>query len=290
VARPRLSSAPGYHVRALQRGLAVLATLAASDEPLTLSDVSLRLGLPKPTALRLLECLRAEGFAAYDARAARYSVGVRAFEVGSAYLTHSPLEQTALPFLHRLADETQQTANLGVLDRGEVVHLAVVQPERPLRFHTRAGARAPFYCTALGKVLAAALDDTAVRELLAHARPDRRTPTTIIDVEALAGEIARIRNRGYAEDLEEFSPGLRCLAMPVHAAEGQVVAALSISGQASEFTDVHHPRLLSALRAAASDLSKRLGWFDPGEHAWPTAGAVMRGSADGAIFQERRSR
>src|ERR1051325_3118643 len=116
MARPRSdSSAANYQVRALQRGLAILGSFSAERPTLSLAEVSGRLRIPKPTALRLLECLRGEGFTAFDPASARYSLGPRAFQVGTAYLDASPLERQGYPILRSLATETGLTANLGIV-------------------------------------------------------------------------------------------------------------------------------------------------------------------------------
>jgi DNA-binding IclR family transcriptional regulator len=263
VARPRLDNPPNYQVRALRRGLAILTSFSDSDGPQGLADISRRLDIPKATVLRLLECLRGEGFLSYDAANGRYALGLRAFEVGSSYLASSPLEQPALPFLRRAMENTDQTANLGVLDGHHVLHLAAVEPERPLRYHTRVGARELLHCTALGKVLAAErLDDAWLQELMAHVGLPRRTPATLTDPDAFRAELDQVRERGYAEDREEGTPGLRCLAAPVRATDGRVVAALSISGAAGEFDGSQREGLLQAVLESARGLSERLGWHD----------------------------
>jgi DNA-binding IclR family transcriptional regulator len=127
--RPRTQST--YSVRALQRGLAILGTFSPAEPSLSLAEVSGRLSLPKATALRLLECLRGEGFTSFDPASACYSLGPRALEVGSAYLAASPLEQHGIPFLRRLAEQSGQTASLGIVDGFSVVHLAVAEPPGP---------------------------------------------------------------------------------------------------------------------------------------------------------------
>jgi DNA-binding IclR family transcriptional regulator len=261
MARPRgQAHAPNYQVRALQRGLAILSAFSPAEPTLSLADVAGRLRLPKPTALRLLECLRVEGFALFDPTSARYSLGPRAFEVGSAYLAASPLEGLGAPFLRELADRTDQTANLGILQDCAVVHLAVAEPARPLRYHTRVGARDALHCTGLGKVLLSTWSDERLAELAGAPGLPRRTPTTIVDLSSLKGELAQIRTAGYAEDREEGIPGLRCLAAPVRDVHGDLVAAISISGPAADFEGNHHATLLSALLDQADGLSRRLGW------------------------------
>lgn len=223
------------------------------------------LGIPKSTSLRLLECLRDEGFLSWDKETGLYALGLRAFEVGSVYLATLPIEQAAMPFLRRLSEETNLTANLGVVDRFEVVHLAVVEPERPLRYHTRVGTRERLHCTGLGKVLLTQFDETALEELVRTAGLPSFTPTTITDRPELSSELSAVLRQGYAEDREETVAGLRCLAVPVHAANNEIVAAISVSGPAADLGRDARRGLLGALRAAAAEISERLGWS-------PTAG------------------
>jgi DNA-binding IclR family transcriptional regulator len=272
MARPRTASLEAnYQVRALQRGLAILASFSREQPSLSLSEVSDRLRLPKPSALRLLECLRGEGFATYDAASARYSLGPRAFEVGSAYVGASLLEQYAPPFLRRLADVTGQTANLGILDGFSVLHLAVEEPRRPLRYHSRAGERDALHCTGLGKVIISEWPSERLAELERSVGFERRTSSTITDLERLQRDLANVRERGYAQDREEGALGLRCLAAPVRDARGALVAAVSISGAAAEFEGDHHALLLAPLLEQSCGLSVRLGWT---EQAGATEGGV----------------
>jgi DNA-binding IclR family transcriptional regulator len=260
MARPRRLPPSSYQVRALHRGLLILTLFSPARPKLDLAEVSERLGIPKPTALRLLECLRDEGFLTWDQPTGLYSLGLRAFEVGSVYLATLPIEQVAVPFLRRLSEETNLTANLGVLDRFEVVHIAIVEPERPLRYHTRVGTRDRLHSTGLGKVLLAQFDEEALDELVRAVGLPAHTPATITDRATLDAELAAVRRLGYAEDQEETIAGLRCLAAPVRAANNAVVAAVSISGPAADFTRDARHGLLTALRRGASAISAQLGW------------------------------
>ena len=261
VARPRQTEAPNYQVRALHRGIAVLESLAAVGTGLTLGELSSQVAMPKATAFRILECLRQEGLVTREGETGRYKLGIRLFELGCAYLAASPLQETATPFLRRLVENTRQTANLSVLDGHHVLHLAVIEPETiALHYHTRIGAREPFYCTALGKVLAAHLRDGDLANLVASAELRARTPASITDRTALLKELAEVRRLGYAEDREEMIPGLRCIAAPVRDSTGEVVAAISISGPASELGGEHRERFLPILLATTRSVSERLGW------------------------------
>lgn len=259
VPEPTRNDEPTYQVRALERGLQVLGDLAAGSQPASLQDLHQRLGFNKATLLRLVDVLQRQGFIESDPESGRYRLGIRAFEVGNAYLANAPLEQIAQPYLQKLSEQTAQTANLGVLAGNEVVHLASVAPDRPLRFQTRTGFRDQLHATGLGKVLAAHLAPEAQEVLLRQAPFPARTSHTITEADALRAQFALIQANRFAEDREENTAGLVCLAAPVRDARGQVVAALSISGLAHEFTDASRPALLDALWATTAAVSRRLG-------------------------------
>jgi DNA-binding IclR family transcriptional regulator len=260
-----------YQVRALERGLRILMSFTARQPEWSLQDLHTALAINKATLLRLLSVLRAAGFVQLDETTGRYRLGIRAFEVGSAYVAAVPLEQLALPYLRTLSARTNQTANLAVLDGQEVVHIAVAEPDRPLRFHTRVGLRDAAYCTGLGKVLLAHLDPVVLEHYLAQVKLGRRTPATITTKAGLRRELATIRAGACAEDREEDIPGLRCLAAPVRNATGQVVAAVSITGPAAEFAGPERDALEVALLTATDEISQRLGFV-----AMPAGNAVRR--------------
>lgn len=261
MARPRLTSATNhnYQVRALQRGLAVLSCFSVSEPVLTMAQVSQQLSIPKPSALRLLECLVGEGWLHFDHANGKYQLAPRSLEVGSVYLATTSLDQDARPILRSLSERTRQTANLGVLDVSEVLHLAAVEPERPLRYHTRVGARELAHCTGLGKVLLADLPGPVLLSIM-RVGLAQRTPATLTDQDALLHELEHVRRQGFAEDREEAEIGLRCLAAPVRDSSGQTVAAISISGPAVEFAGAAQARLIPAVVEAGLSLSRRLGF------------------------------
>jgi DNA-binding IclR family transcriptional regulator len=252
-----------YQVRALERGLQILTSFTPERPELSLQELHELLHLDKATLLRLLSVLRRSGFVSADGDAGRYRLGARAFEVGCAYLPSLSLEQVAVPYLRELSKTTMQTANLAVLDRYEVVHIAVIEPDCPLHFHTRVGLRDAPYCTALGKALLANLPPDQIEAYLAQVDLVPRTPATILDPDILRQELAAVRASGFGEDREESIPGLRCLAAPVRSLSGEVVAAISISGPIASYNGRFYHEAQAALRQAAAGISERLGALPP---------------------------
>ena len=259
---PRTSEAASgtnYQVRALERALDILDAFDIATPELTISKLAERTGLPKSTLIRLVSILVERRYLERSSESESVRIGVRAFEVGSIYIQSTSLEAEARPILARLAEKTGQTANLGILDGRDVVHLAVVAPDRPLRYWATIGKREEAHYTGLGKVLMAALDEDELAHFLSAGPFVRKTAKTLVDPVELRAEVERTRERGYGFDDEESNLGIFCIAAPIFNHHGTVAAAISISGGKAEFTDQSMPNYVDAVRRAADDISRRLG-------------------------------
>jgi DNA-binding IclR family transcriptional regulator len=249
-----------YQIRALDRGLDILEAFTLADPELTIGQIGERASLPKPTVVRLLSVLAERGYVERVPGAERYRLGVRTLEVGSVYLQSTSLEAEARPIMRRLADATGQTANLGILDRHQVVHIEVVAPDRPVRFWASIGKREDAYVSGLGKVLLTTLPEQSLEFYLRQPRP-AITANTITDGDALRAELRGIVENGYAIDNEESNVGVVCIAAPIHGGTGRIEAAVSISGPRAEFEqDGDMARHIGLVRGAAGEISARLGW------------------------------
>jgi DNA-binding IclR family transcriptional regulator len=257
--RPAAPAKSGYQVRALERALDILAAFSLRQPELSLTAIATRTHLPKSTALRLLAVLEARGFVERSPDTDHYRVGIHLFEIGSIYIQTLAIESVARPFLLRLAQQCNQTANLAVLSRGEIVHLAVLAPDRPIRFYAQVGQREKAHATGLGKVLLAELSDEELAEVVRQQGLERRTRRTVVSLEALRMHLTQVREQGFAIDDEESSVGLRCVAAAVRDHQDQAVAAISVSGPAFEFRDEAFPQIIEAVTSTARDISYRLG-------------------------------
>ena len=250
---------PQYQVRALERALQILGAFSLERPELSLSDLSTATDLPPSTTLRLLTILAQYGYVERSAETERYRIGVGMFERGSIYIQSTTVEAEAAEALETLARETNQTASLAVLDRTDIVHIAVYQPVRAIRYYAPVGQREMAHCTGLGKALLSGLSDIEVDELVAQRGLSGRTDRTITTITGLRAALSEIRDRGYAIDNEESIVGLRCVAAPVLDDRNRVVAAVSASGAASEFDETAMPALIDAVTKTAAAISGRLG-------------------------------
>ncbi len=244
-----------YHANALARGLALLEMAADSTEPLTLNDLSHQTSLPKSTLVRLLAVLaEMEYLVRVDDRPS-YRLGHKVHRLATSYLSALDLSTAAAAYLRPLAAVTGQTANLGVIDGNQVLHVCVAEPDRPLRFRTGIGARDDLYCTGLGKLLLSELPEAELPLCLPAEPFLAYTETTLTSLEALHRDLRRTRRRGYALDDNERSIGLRCLAVGVRV-DDACLAAVSVSGASGEFTAASQQRYVSELEKAADQVGR----------------------------------
>ena len=254
-----MSRPPRYQASTLTRAFDILESFSPRTPTQSLSDIAARAGLPLSTTSRLAAVLQQRGYLERVTGSDNYRVGIRAFELGNLYIQSTSLESEAQPILRTLAKTCNQTANLGIRDGQHIVHIAVVPPDRPIRFWARVGQREDIHCTGLGKALLSGLTDDEVSELLKNAVFTIRTEKTIGTLRDLVQQLQVIRQRGSATDDEESVSGLTCIAAPIHDHRGEVVAAVSVSGPTVEFDQDVTPVWTEAVVEAAREISLRLG-------------------------------
>lgn len=247
-------------VPALERGIALLRTLAAAPEPLSLAELSERIGVTRSTVYSLLMTLQEARLIERDPRRKTYKLGIGIFELGSAYLSGASLIPIFNDVATQLVESCRETVKLAVLDGNEVVYLAKQEGLYSVRLVARIGSRMAAHATAVGKVLLAALDDGAIAERYAGYSFPGATPHTIRSVPALLAEVRAARARGYAFDREEANMGVQCVAAPIFDHSGSLVAAMSIGVPNDRLDEPRFQELRELVVQHAAIVSARLGW------------------------------
>jgi IclR family transcriptional regulator, acetate operon repressor len=186
---------------------------------------------------------------------------MRLFELGQLAPRQRGLAEAAAPFLADLFEATRETVHLAILDvptmpgaAPEVVYLQKLESTSAPRVPSRVGGRMPAYCTGVGKALLAFSPRPVVEQVLA-AGLVRRTPRTVVAPGLLDRELAEVRARGVAEEHEESTVGIACVAAPVLDTADRALAAISITGWANRLETT---RFAPAVRTAALSLSRAL--------------------------------
>lgn len=247
-------------VKSAQRALQILEYLTQREEPLTFTEIADSLGFPRSSLHGLLHTLVQSGWMHLDEGSRRYTLGLRTLEAGNAYTRALGLPERARPHMERIRDEIDETVQLSILDGRHNVYIAKVEGRQALRLASEVGRRLPAHATGLGKALLSELPARELEELIHGVRLEGFTPHTITAKSALRAELAEIRRRGYATDNEEYSIGVRCLAMVVRDHTGRADVAMSVSAPTIRFSDQRRERTLQLLRVATGRLSTALGY------------------------------
>lgn len=213
------------------KGLKVIECFDQNSPRLSIADVASNTGLDRATARRCLLTLAQLGYAHYDGK--YFELTSRILRLGHAYLSSTPLPRLLQPFLDELSEQVGQSASASVLEGSEIVYIARASQKRVMSINLMAGSRLPAYCSSMGRVLLSALPDSDVIERLEQMERRKLTEHTITEVDALLGELQKIRNIGYAVNNQELEMGLCSIAVPLIGRGGKAVAAINIGAPAS---------------------------------------------------------
>ncbi|KJH82325.1 IclR family transcriptional regulator domain-containing protein [Stutzerimonas stutzeri] len=252
-----LTGDPNF-MTSLARGLAVIHAFQERKRHLTIAQISHRTEIPRAAVRRCLHTLIKLGYATTDGRT--YSLLPKVLTLGHAYLSSTPLAVTAQPILDRLSDQLHEACSMATLEGDEVLYVArSATPQRLISVDLSVGSRLPAYCTSMGRILLAALDDAALEDYLEHANLQIKTSRTLHTPEAIRASIEEIRQQGWVIIDQELEVGLRSLAVPLKDSAGQVLAALNVGTHASRVTKQElETRFLPVLLEASKELSTRL--------------------------------
>ncbi len=249
-------SGDAYAIESVSNALRTLLYLRDVDE-VRVSELATHLGVAASTAHRLLATLRANDFV-------EQVPGRRAYRLTSLLSTFSggppdreTLARIGRPALVQLCRETDETANLLVLEGADARFIDGVESTRTLRVAPRTGDLLPAHGTAGGKAMLAMLPADQVRALLG-ARLRKMTMHTVLSRAALEKELAVVRARGYATNVNESVLDVGGVGVPVMDRFDRCVAAITVSGPSSRLNEETAPSLLPYLQAAAARMASQL--------------------------------
>lgn len=244
-----------YSVRAVERVVDILDALHDAVGGATLAEVARAAGMPKASAFRYLSTLEARGYVEREPRTGAYQLGMAFVSSPGRHL--DALAARARPLLEELRDRYEETINLGILERSRVMYLEIVESRRGMRFAARKGDREALHSSALGKAIAAQLDESRLRSILAAEGMPERTARTITDPDVFVKVVERVRTDGYAIDDRENEEDGRCVAVPVSGIGAP--AAISLSAPAARFSENDADKAVRPLREAAHRLVREFG-------------------------------
>jgi IclR family transcriptional regulator, KDG regulon repressor len=248
-----------YIVKPIEKAIRVLQCAGAAAAPISLKEISLRVGLPKTTVFRYLQTLRACGLIAHDKNRDLYRVdaGILALVPQRGELHR--LREIALPHMRALQRRFDETINLGIVEGTQIVYIEIVESGRALRMQARVGGRDPLHSTAIGKAILAQLPSD-VRHSILPPTLRQRTSRTITSVAALDAELVRVRARGYAEEEEENEMGAACISVPLFDGGNRAIAGLSIAAPILRLDQERRSKIARVLVKTADQIETALSF------------------------------
>lgn len=245
-------------VAAVLKVFAILNALSERSD-IGISDLSVRLAMPKATVYRFLQTMKTLGYVRQEPDSERYGLTMRMFELGAKSLSFPDLVELAKHHMQMLADATGETVHLGTLIDSEIIYVHKVDSKHMLGMYSKIGRRAPLHCTAIGKVLMAWENPARRDRILDGAEFKRFRDKTITERGAFLAELNRTREQGFGEDREEFDDHIRCLGVPIFDRLNQPIAGLSISFPTFRFQESVAAEVVGLLTEASREISTKLG-------------------------------
>jgi IclR family transcriptional regulator, pca regulon regulatory protein len=225
----------------LAKGLAIIEAFSVHPV-MSVADAARASGATRAAARRCLLTLVELNYLELSGRNFRPLPCLR--RLGGMMSERDKLVQIAQPLLERARDEVAESVSLAVLDDDQSLFIARAQAEHYVQTGVRVGAYLPLYCSATGRILLGRHTDDDITRRLSRHPMSARSPRTLTTIPDILSAIRTAAKNGYAISDEELAPGIRSMAVPVFVANGDIVAAVSVSA--------------ASARVKVSDLRKRL--------------------------------
>ncbi|PLY04017.1 MAG: hypothetical protein C0622_03505 [Desulfuromonas sp.] len=228
------------------------------EGPAKAATLSKALDLNKSSIHRFLNTLIEMKYVIQEADTGHYTASLKIYQMGAQVKNRYGLSRIAAPILRRLQVEVNDAVNLGVLQNNEMLTLERFTPD-DMSVKIEVKAKLPAYCTALGKILLAHLDEESFERYLAETDFQAYTSRTITNPKKLRETIEQVRSEGIAIDDRELDENVRSIAMPVRNENGIVVAGMSVTASPTRLSGERLENAKKKLLAASKELCCALG-------------------------------
>lgn len=241
-----------YMIQSVSHALDVIEELCKAGGEIGVTELSKRLKLHKNNVFRLLATLELRGYVEQNIETENYRLGVKALQLGQAYLLQSDLVGRAYPILKNLSEQIGETVSLAILQNGSISYPVSVESKRPVKVAPRVSVHIPAKQCAVGRLLTAQLPDSMLEELLAG--------NTAQDA-AIKNQLNELRTSGMIIDRAATEADVLAIARVIRGNNNSIVGAIEVlipqyRGKADE--------VVSIIENAAQNLSASLGYSKSG--------------------------
>lgn len=246
----------------VEKAIDVLFVFAEKKPHLSVTEVAAKLGLNKSSVHQVLVSLREKGLIEQEPETKHYGLSPRVVMLGKAYLQHLGLQDSILPILRTLRDTSEETVVLNMRSGDMLIHISQAEGIHQVRRVAEIGASISLHLGSAGKVVLAFLPESDIIPFIEEAKKEMTFSSSKESadfVENFKEELTRIRQKGYAMNLNEGSRGAHFMSAPVFKSNDRVIGCISISGPGNRFTSPMMRRQIGPLLKTANECSHVFG-------------------------------
>lgn len=246
-----------FFVRALARGLTILALFDIEHPEWGLTEICEQTGMSKTTAYRMVRTLEAKDFLVHDPATERYHLGKATIPAAYVALSYVGFVRAARPFLEALAEATGETVELTVGGAGGAVVVDQVATTHPFRLNLPTGRTLSNVANSSFRMHVAFRPVAEQRKILRSVQL-RLTPNTMTDPEEIVRRLAADRRNGLSYDMEEQDLGVCAVSAPVFERDGSLEAVVTVVAPAERFGARERKKKAEAVKTAAARMTEYL--------------------------------
>ncbi|WP_431024863.1 IclR family transcriptional regulator [Halomonas sp. H5] len=249
-----------YLIPGLERGLTILMELSRSHREMSFAEIAKRVDIPKATAYRAIQTLEYMGFLRRHPTTGHYSLGVNVLRLGFEYVASLDVVQVGQPVIESLRDATGCSSHIAIRDGQDVIYVARVSAANATVRRVSVGTRLPVHRTSLGRMLLTGTSRSEFEALYPDDELPDAKPGSPDSREALWELVQEDRRRGYVVAESFFQFGISSIVYPIHNADGEIEAVVSIMVPVHEIPAEERERLRGHVAEASETISGLLGY------------------------------
>ena len=225
-----------YSAPIIKKTFEVLRLIVDSNRSLGVTEIAKTLSLSKSTVFGILKALQDTGFIAKSKTTKKYAIGQELFKLSKTVLQGDVLTMIARPFLEKLVELVDETVFLCAREENTVKVLDTIETSKKLKISSPIGTKFPITAAAFCKAFLSSMEDNEIKDFLKERGLPKYTENSIIDIDQYLEEIAKVRQRGYSLDFEEYHMGVRGIAALIYA-KGYPITSICILGFTGSMTE-----------------------------------------------------
>ena len=243
-----------------RKAFMILESFTMEKPELSAKELGYKCQLNITSIYRYLSILEEGGYLIKDPVTGMYSIGIHMVELGGVALSRMMYRRHGQPALDRISAKLKINTNMGVLYKGDILHIAFSVWLNGEPNYSVIGRRTPAHITAMGKLILSSLEMQDTKNIINRYGWRPATKNSITNFKDLDKEIIKIRQQGYATDIQECGSSC-CLALPVLDQKGNVVAAISATSATVDHFKKEFDNILKCVWKNAEEVSYRMGYY-----------------------------